>query len=878
MYTCCTGLGAGCKQMKPGGKWGRVSRGYAYTLGMLLLVGCGGSEEARQEPPDESPGFQNDAGTGSETGTPDSGTVTVEPPPDAGSQVDAGTEPDAGVPDAGAPDGGSGHPPGDGGTDAGTPGGSDGGTSTPDAGVPPVSGGPAPRSKYWRASYYAGMAPGGLAVGDFTGDFVPDVVVNDLGASLQSRYRARPGSFVLLVNDGKGALGKPSARRRLHSSSGRIAAGYGDLDSHMDVLLGTRYGALLLSGNGDGTFDDVPIGLAHGHVSNLGFWPGQSNYVPRVWAVGDGEESGNGPATEGGFQMLAPTEDGRLALHSVNVTDGRPVVAPLDSGIAVAVDDFDESGNMDIVLSSDRWPLTRFLGTSGYDFTAWALVERRPDLLTAADVNRDGHADLVAVDGKELWTYLGKGDGNFSTGLMTPIPTVASRLVVAEANSDGKPDVVLLHREAGQVSIWWGNGLGRFDTSSVLATGRLPSDAAVDYLDPGLVPELLVAEAGDNVVSVYSIPHAPVAEAPITPRCPMGLRDGLAGGSAPEPLLTLDTGTRHTGPGRPPVAVGDFDGNGHTDLALLSNERKVRLLLGDGEGGFQTRDVLRDAEVTTLEAGDFNGDGLSDLATISWWSGLQVRWSDGKDFPDATTIPVFADEGGYLVAADFNRDGRVDLGASLRTSCPSRGILLTNQGGGVLKQNELPDHNVEPDDQCGGSARPLVADFNGDGTLDLVHHTLGHNLNYTTKEGTVVPGEGFLPAYLGGGGAESAGDVDGDGAVDLLLSGPEGMTVVRGDGGGTFQGALLCRMKAAGQALFEAVDVNGDGIVDLLGTDPAGAVLVVSGEGGGTYRPAVRYPLEAKPVWAAPVDVLGDGRPELVVLLASGLLKVFPTP
>ncbi len=104
------------------------------------------------------------------------------------------------------------------------------------------------------------------------------------------------------------------------------------------------------------------------------------------------------------------------------------------------------------------------------------------------------------------------------------------------------------------------------------------------------------------------------------------------------------------------------------------------------------------------------------------------------------------------------------------------------------------------------------------------------------------------------------------------------MSVLRGDTGGTFQAPLSCRMKAVGPAPLEAVDVNGDGVMDLLGKDPAGAVVVVLGEGEGTYHPVRRYPLEAKPLWAAPVDLLGDAHPELVVLLATGTLKVFPTP
>ena len=163
--------------------------------------------------------------------------------------------------------------------------------------------------------------------------------------------------------------------------------------------------------------------------------------------------------------------------------------------------------------------------------------------------------------GKELWTYLGRDDSSFSTGLMTPIAARASQLVVADANADGKADVLLVHREAGQVSLGWGNGFGGLQG-----------------------PELLVTEAGDNVVSVYTVPRALLTEGSMAPRCPMVLHDGVAEGRAPEALVTVNAGTGNTGTNEEFVAVGDFDGNGHRDFALRTYERSVRLLLGTGRG------------------------------------------------------------------------------------------------------------------------------------------------------------------------------------------------------------------------------------------------------------------------------------------------------
>jgi hypothetical protein len=207
------------------------------------------------------------------------------------------------------------------------------------------------------------------------------------------------------------------------------------------------------------------------------------------------------------------------------------------------------------------------------------------------------------------------------------------------------------------------------------------------------------------------------------------------------------------------------------------------------------------------------------------------------------------------------------------------GVRFMNQGGGLFQQQRLPDHNTEPDDQCGGSGPPVIADFNGDGTLDFVHATQGFNLNYTPKDGKALPGEGFENVFWNHI-ARSAGDLDGDGAMDLLLSFTLGeMTVLRGDGGGTLQAPLECKLKAAGPMPLVAVDVNGDGITDLLGRDKGGrAVSVALGEGQGRYHRVRRYTLESKPLWVGPVDLMDAPGPELVVLLESGVLKVFPSP
>jgi len=86
-------------------------------------------------------------------------------------------------------------------------------------------------------------------------------------------------------------------------------------------------------------------------------------------------------------------------------------------------------------------------------------------------------------------------------------------------------------------------------------------------------------------------------------------------------------GARNFGAGDRPfsVAVGDFNGDGVQDLVVanlgtppLYEDGKVSVLLGNGDGSFQTpRNFGAGSFSDSVAVGDFNGDGLQDLAVAN---------------------------------------------------------------------------------------------------------------------------------------------------------------------------------------------------------------------------------------------------------------------
>src|SRR5580698_3856902 len=78
------------------------------------------------------------------------------------------------------------------------------------------------------------------------------------------------------------------------------------------------------------------------------------------------------------------------------------------------------------------------------------------------------------------------------------------------------------------------------------------------------------------------------------------------------------------------ITTGDFNRDGKLDLVVASQRaNEVQVLLGNGDGTFRSFTTLESAGPTALAIGDFNGDGKLDLAvansnsnSVSIWLGL----------------------------------------------------------------------------------------------------------------------------------------------------------------------------------------------------------------------------------------------------------------
>jgi uncharacterized delta-60 repeat protein len=648
--------------------------------------------------------------------------------------------------------------------------------------------------------FSVGSNPVWAAVGDFNGDGHVDVVTANSGDNTVS----------VLLGDGHGGFapavigGVATSDYSLGASPQFVVVGDFNSDGKLDIATanyaGVQSSAPILSillGNGNGTFQ-APL---------------ESRVNPEFWAYASS-----------------------LAVGDFN-GDGKPDLAignPYDDQVMIALG----NGNGTFTYSSTLLASTPTM-VAGPDGLAGSVC--------SADFNGDGHADLAIADTYSgsviiVGVWLGNGNGTFGSESLYYAGEEPGSISASDLNGDGKPDLIVTNgdynglvgtKESGGVSVLLNNGDGTFQPSTAFATGDGPSAVAVADFNGDGTKDLLIADSASNDISLD-----------------LGYGDGTF--SAPKDFLVFAPPTNEN-PSNPMVmpqeisASGDINGDGYKDIVTADDNGydvgDISVLLSNGDGTFADAvKVPAGNGVRGVAVGDFDGDGKADVAVVnSTDNDITVfrDWSDGGFLHQATY--ALAGSATSIVAVDLNGDGKLDLAVSLWSTGTVQ-VFLNNGDGTFASPMSFAD--------AGGASMIAAGDFNGDGKQDLVTTSWpGNDMSILLNQGMSGGqwqglGSPIIAPNAGNPYAITVGDFNGDGKLDVATrtESSNGTTyevdVWLGNGDGTLQSRIQYTGLSGSSEGLVAADINGDGETDLIsanGASQTASIYLNKGSSNGSW-------------------------------------------
>ncbi len=725
-----------------------------------------------------------------------------------------------------------------------------------------------------------------LLTADVNGDGIPDLVVTD-----------NDGSTVdILLGNGDGTF---SAEANPPASENPIWIAAGDFngDGKTDLAVEEYDGSIsIFLGNGDGTFaaagtvPAVPIGS------------------PITTADFNGDGNLDLAVAVGGTAVTILTGNGDGTFNSPS-SGQNPASTPVTS---IQVADFNQDGAADVVLTDENGNATVVLnnGSGSLSESFLALTVSPPYYLAVGvgDINGDGYPDLAGA---------GYYQATLSILLTEPTETASATASISVAgvgqhlvNASYAGNSNYTSSASGSIPLW---GISPATTTTLtLSSGGTPATS----VPPGTVVTFTATvTAGTNPVTTGNVIFCDASASSCTDIHLLGtvaLTNGgtatfkyvpgpgaysykaefvqngyglgsssailpLTVGPAPAPVYSNTTAITESGfPGDYSLTatVVGFGGSASPtgNVSFLDTSFGNNVLatapLGTGTAGIGWLISQTPAAGNNLLSevqGDFNGDGIPDLAVL-WTNANSTNNSntaavtilfgngDGTFTAGPTTqSTITSDLQYFMIGGDFNGDGKADLALlSYSISANFSDSVTTFLGKGDGTFTISAPSTVYNQGSVGGdflSGSMVAADFNGDGKLDLA--VVGDYIN--SGGVTVVLGNGDGTFTAAGAnldlnadfGLIATGDFNGDGIPDLVATnyfGPGGATIFLGKGDGTFAATATPLAIVSFPSSIVAGDFNGDGKLDLaIGYD--GSVEVFLGNGDGTFNQTSGSPL-----------------------------------
>jgi FG-GAP-like repeat len=337
--------------------------------------------------------------------------------------------------------------------------------------------------------------------------------------------------------------------------------------------------------------------------------------------------------------------------QSFGLSEGKPA--------DIAIGNWDDKEGLDLVVAGSGLV---YFSNSGGTFQAETYLGNAGTVLGAGQISAEGDLDLLLGldDPRTTTILLGKGDGTVQKGVDAATNSegqLYNYFVADVAGTGPGADFVVTHHWSVNLVVSSGTGVDDFQTSQDEFYGRAEDG--------------VLAKLGSSQWIVYSSPGESPSPGAIKRRS-FSVTDGAVSISDDE--LSTPVG------GSPAqLDVGDFNEDGFDDVvATLSDSGSVSVSFADGVGTgdfavvegsnrFLTLNIAASDGAKTqrdVKVGDFNGDGHADIAvSVKALNAVATFVGDGEGgFSEPTLLSTGSGSGpGRLAVGDINDDGVDDL-------------------------------------------------------------------------------------------------------------------------------------------------------------------------------------------------------------------------
>ena len=363
-----------------------------------------------------------------------------------------------------------------------------------------------------------------------------------------------------------------------------------------------------------------------------------------------------------------------------------------------------------------------------------------------------------------------------------------------------------------------------FATKVGFTTGNGPNVVAIGDLDGDGKPDLVIANSGDNTISVYRN---------------IASSGGINSGSFASPVTFATGNTPYS------VAIGDLDGDGKPDLAVTNfYGNTVSVLLNTSTiGSITSSSFATNVDFTTgngpssVAIGDLDGDGKPDLVTTNLLAGNLSIFLNTSTIGSITSssfaTPVNFAVGSYpnvVAIGDLDGDGKADLAVATNGRNSVSVFRNTSSIGSITSSSFAANVDFAI---AGGAFSVAIGDLDGDGKLDLAAASQTGTvsvLRNTATSGSITAGSfdthvdfttGANPQLI------AIGDLDGDGKPDLVVDNLDDGTVSilrnTSTSGSIISSSFAAKVDFASGANPQSIaigDLDGDGKPDLVIANP----------------------------------------------------------